>query len=160
MKINVRRAMVDDVKAILALSHEIMEDLKKKDRADYFCNVDIGDIREAMRGFSEAFVAVDMDKEVVGFILALQHGEEFSIAGYGVKPGYQGQGIANLLMKEAVGYATKMGANRLVGTIHPDNIASQKALHRYSKGYIADRESIHAMKDGRNLRRKNFCVVL
>lgn len=160
MKIDVRRAMVDDVKAIMALSNEIMEDLTKKNCADYFCNVDISEIREAMRDFSEAFVATSENQEVVGFILAIQHGEEFTIAGYGVKPGYQGQGVANLLMKETVGYATEMGANRLVGTIHPDNVALQKALHRYSKGYISDRESIHAMKDGRNLRRKNFWVVL
>lgn len=46
--------------------------------------------------------------------------------GYGIRPGYRGKGYGKLLLKFLIIEARKLGLEKVLITIHSDNIASQK----------------------------------
>ena len=158
--VKVRKAIESEVANIANLSNEIIEDLGRKGHADYFGGVDTDEVREAMEENSTTFVAVNEKGTIVGFLLALKRDFSYCINGYGVKPEYQGKGIAKMLMKTAESYALDNGVTILDGTVHPDNTASRKALQSVGKCYFEGEEVVHHMKDGRTLRRRPFMIEL
>lgn len=158
--IKVRKATEGEAATIAKLSDEIIDDLGQKGYADYFGGIDEDEVSEAMEGESTTFVAVNETDEIVGFLLALKSNDSYCINGYGVDPKYQGKGIAKMLMKTVENYALKNCVFVLDGTVHPDNIASRKALQSVGKNYFEGKEVVHHMKDGRQLRRKPFIIEL
>lgn len=180
-KIKVREAGKEEIKTVVSLSDEILRWLETRNNADYFGGVDEEEVFQAMLLPSKVLVAVyeeDGKQEIIGFTLLqvpnynqiIEFQQEFGremvqrntfiINEYGVKPEFQGSGIAKLMMEATQYYALSTGHRFLIGTVHPDNEVSKRTLIGISKRFITKNSYLYHMRDGRNLLRQNFCLDL
>lgn len=154
-----------DVREIVKISEEILKYLEENDHSDYFGGVDADEVREATYGRSMVLCCVE-NREILGFILLLANTEKdgtldsFTINGYGVKPSRMKEGIGSFLVTQAKLVTLRRGAKKLIGMIHPDNIASRKTLQSIAKNYTEGEEFTYTTRYGREVRRKEFVVEL
>ena len=180
-KIRIREARRDEIGTIVNLSDEILRWLENSGITDYFGGVNEAEVSMTMLSPSKVLVAVyeeDGKQEIVGFTLLQvpnydeirKFQKEFEksivtmnslvINSYGVKPEFQGRGIANLMMENVKFYAFSTGHRFLIGTIHPENEGSKKTMMSISNKFRTSKPYEYHMKDGRNLVRQNFCMDL
>ncbi len=175
-RIDVRKATTADVTTIEELSKEILEDLATKGKKHLFGGVDQNEIREAIVLPSVAFLAFCAN-ELVGFLFLQKPSDEetqkytnnfpwitpekLMILNAGaVKPSRQGQGIIQKLQDEAKEYMKEQEKCYFAGTVHPENMASRKALVHIAGQLILGESYTHRMQDGRKLLRAPFLIKI
>ncbi len=170
--IYIRKADGKDLVQIVMLSDRISADLNKQGQEDLAKSVNRYDILMAMQTPSVVIIAVEGSR-VLGFLLLQRPSEkeeetfteEFPnnykvgdgiiVNGIGVDPARRKLGIATLLLKTGKQYAVRHGFTKFIGTVHPDNMASQKSLAsigEFQKGRYFTQET----KDSRYLIRQRF----
>ena len=180
-KIKIREASKKEIETIVSISDEILRWLETRNNADYFGGVDEEEVSQAMLSPSKVLVAVyeeDGKQEIIGFTLLQvpnydeirKFQQEFArniveinslvINCYGVKPEFQGRGIAKLMMENVKFYAFSTGHRFLIGTIHPKNEGSKKTMMSISNKFRTSKPYEYHMKDGRNLVGQNFGMDL
>lgn len=175
---NVRLATWRDVDEVAKLSEKLLQALAQASHSDYFGGVDSDEAAESMMAPSALIVAEDERNDLVGFLLLLvtneeqehkytevfpeiyRKGQAIIVNGYGVHPNKTKGGIATAMLAFAKGYALTNGYTQFVGTIHPENVASEKSLKHISSKMEKAEPFIHRTRDGRNLPRQYFIQEL
>lgn len=170
--IYIRKADGKDLVKIVTLSERISADLEERGQAYLFGGADRYEILMAMQAPSVVIIAEEGDR-VLGFLLLQQPsakeeeafveefpnnykpGEGIVANGIGVDPTRKKLGIAKLMMKMAKKYALGHGFTKFIGTVHPDNIASQKSLASTGE-FLKGRYFTLKTRDGRDLLRQRF----
>lgn len=176
--IKIRKCQEDDVVAIAKASANLLKWLATEGKSDYFGGVEESEIREAIQDPSTVIIATSESGDVVGFLLLqnpteeelddyrktfntqLLNGNALILNGYGVRPDFQCKGIAKAMLENARKYAILKGYEFWIGTVHPKNEASKKAMKNVGKIFRETEPYIHKTKDGRELSRAKFYLQL
>ena len=168
----------EDVKEVETLSKKVLEKLKKANKSDFFGGVDKEEIMAAMKEPSVVIIAEDEEKHIIGFLLLqkpdaeeeavyeqqfpeqYRRGEGLIVNGIGVDPDKRKGGVATKMLKAAKAYAKMKGFTQFIGTIHPENEASEKALKNISNEMEMSDSFEHETRDKRTLLRQYFIQEL
>jgi len=102
----------------------------------------------------EFFLSVDFTSHVALIAVVLEGGREVIVGGgryvvlqpgtaelaFMVEDGYQGQGIATVLMRHLVAFAQRVSLKELVADVLPDNSAMLKVFEKSGLGFETRRE--------------------
>ncbi len=167
----IRKCKQEEIGEVAELSSVILKSLAKENKESYFGGVDENEIRAAMVAPSVVFICKDEDLQ--GFLLLQKPSEEekkeyqkefanfrkdeaLIVNGYGVVPKMRKKGIGTKLLEYGAEYAIENGFTQFIGTIHPENLASENALRHLSNDVQKSDVFFHRMSDGRNLPRQKF----
>ena len=174
---NVEACQWYEANDVVALSTAIIEMLSLCNKEDFFGGVDEDEVHAAMKGKSKVFASKDENGKMQGFLLLqeatsederaysrefpdLQPGRAMIVNGYGVAPNKQETGLATHMLQVARRYAKRQGYSQFIGTIHPQNLASEKSLQKVAKIFKKGEVFIHHTRDGRYLLRQHFLLNL
>lgn len=174
---NIRFCTWNDVQKVETLSRKVLTDLTKSNKSDFFGGVDETEIASAMMSPSAVIVAEDKHENIIGFLLLqkpneeeeetyaetfpeeYRKGESLIVNGLGVDRSKRNDGIATQMLKFGKKFAKENGVTQYVGTVHPENVKSQKALSHISEMKNST-TFFHETRDGRRLLRQYFVLEL
>ena len=167
-----------DVDRLEALAAKVSNNLEKQGRGNFFGGLDKEEIEYGISSSPGALIAENENEDVLGFAIVQRPTEEekkiyqgeflclegpvkFSILnGILVDPEHRGEGIGKKIINASKNAAKITGAKYLVGTIHPENVASKNVILATEKQYEESDSFICTMKDGRALTRVYFCIEI
>lgn len=167
--IEVRLASVEDLKRLVQTSTEVLEDLKKQDKGDWYGGNSAKEFEEAITNENSYCIIAELDGKIVGYLVLNNHHEEdckkyfldypkgrgFCIDGMGVLPNYRNKGVLSCMMNSAKKYALENGKEYFFGTVHPKNDPSILSVTKCCTIVrISDEITNCHMEDGRDLERE------
>lgn len=174
---NIRFCTWNDVRKVEELSKKILTDLAKGNKSDFFGGVDENEIASAMMSPSAVIVAEDNHKNIIGFLVLqkpnkdeeetyakafpwlYQKGKSLIVSGFAVDRSKRNGGVATQMLEFGMNFAKENGVTQYIGTVHPKNVKSQKALSHISE-VNTSKPFWHETKEGRRLLQQYFLIEL
>lgn len=172
----VRFAVIDDLKQLVQASTEVLENLKKQGKSDWYRGNDAEEFLEVLTsGNDDRCIIAETKGKVIGYFIINNHnekmchkrfpeylvGEGFCVDGMGVIPEYRRQGVLIDMLEFAENYAEAEGKKYFYGEVFPENYPAICSFARYTSEFkISDETEKYLMRRGRILIRKYFLAKI